>query len=196
MRLGWAFYLGDIVSNKTLTEIIRESEFLAEVLLENGGELPPEYEASLDANQTQLIDKVDRYGAALDYLKSRQSYALSRLQEWQKIADQCDKAIDSLMERLHLAIARLETDQIHGAEYSFKLVQNPPKVDIEDEKLVPNEYFISETKTVTRIDKAGISLALKNGQFVPGAKIIRTSRLVSKPSQRKELTTTKFKEIQ
>ena len=184
------------MGNKTLVEIIRESEFLAEILLENGGELPPEYETSFDANQSQLIDKVDNYGAALDFLKQRQAYALSRLQEWQKIATSCDKAIDSLMNRLHLAISRLETDQIHGVEYSFKLVQNPPKVEILDEKLLPNEYFIIETKTTTRIDKAGISTALKNGQAVPGAKIIRTSRLVPKPSQRKELTPVKFKEIQ
>lgn len=173
--------------NKSLLEIIRESESLADTLLDNSGELPAELELALDNNKTQLIEKIDKYGAVIDYIKSRQAYALSRLQEWQKIADQCDAALESINTRLLQALDRLQASELHGLEYSFKTVLNPPKVEVINEQEIPAEFLITETKTTTRVDKSGITNAVKAGRNVPGVNVSRSYRLVTKPSQRKTL---------
>lgn len=53
--------------------------------------------------------------------------------------------------------------------------KNPPKVEILNEAEIPQEF--RKLELVEKIDKKGISAALKEGVDVPGAKLTQTERL-------------------
>ncbi len=61
-------------------------------------------------------------------------------------------------------------------DLAMRLQANPPAVVLEDERLIPADYWL--TQTVTTLLKAEISAALKAGKEVPGAKLVQTHRLV------------------
>lgn len=172
---------------KTLSAIIHEAENLTNQLLETGGEITPELESLLAMSGKEFKEKLDAYGYVIDGLKSRHSYAISRMKEWEHIATQCERGLENITERIKNAMNTMDLPDIHGFEYTFRLQANPPKVIIDDENLIPGEFKVTETITTTKIQKKEIMDALKSGITVPGAHSERGLKLVTKPSQRKEL---------
>lgn len=59
----------------------------------------------------------------------------------------------------------------------FSIKNNPESVEIFDETLVPKEYWITKIKEETNISKTKIKEAIKNGEEVQGAKLVRNTRL-------------------
>ena len=68
-----------------------------------------------------------------------------------------------------------ETTEIDGITLKLKIKNNPPSVEIVDEKAVPEKY--KKSKTVVTIDKAAIKADWKEGVGVDGAKINQGTRL-------------------
>jgi hypothetical protein len=61
-------------------------------------------------------------------------------------------------------------------DLALRLQNNPPSVTIDDTALIPVDY--RRTETVETILKAEIGAALKAGQAIPGARLVRSQRLV------------------
>jgi hypothetical protein len=61
-------------------------------------------------------------------------------------------------------------------DLALRLQNNPQSVSIDDAALIPEEY--RRTETVETILKAEIGAALKAGQAIPGARLVRSQRLV------------------
>lgn len=173
--------------SKTLSVLVAESEEILSKIIENGGELTPELDQSIQANATDIRSKVDNYCYVLESLKTRNEYAIHRMKQWESIASNCERAIDNIKSRLKHAMETLVLPDIHGFEYSLRLVVNPPAVVIDDEAKLPLEFVSTEVKSVTKIDKRAILDAIKEGREVPGASVERAKRLVIKASERKQL---------
>ena len=58
--------------------------------------------------------------------------------------------------------------------FSFNIQNNPPRVDITDEKLIPQEFFIDQAP---KLDKKSLLAALKDGKEIEGATIKQTKSL-------------------
>lgn len=58
--------------------------------------------------------------------------------------------------------------------FSFNIQNNPPSVDITDEKLIPQEFFIDQAP---KLDKKSLLAALKDGKEIEGATIKQTKSL-------------------
>ena len=58
--------------------------------------------------------------------------------------------------------------------FSFNIQNNPPSVDITDEKLIPQEFFIDQAP---KLDKKSLLAALKDGREIEGAQIKQTKSL-------------------
>ena len=65
--------------------------------------------------------------------------------------------------------------KIECPEFVLKIVNNPPKVVLGDEDMIPNKY--KSKQLTTTINKNEIKKALKNGQVVSGAKLESSTRL-------------------
>ena len=63
-----------------------------------------------------------------------------------------------------------------GPDMALRLQNNPQSVSIDDAALIPDDY--RRTETVTTILKAEIATALKAGAEIPGARLVRSQRLV------------------
>lgn len=169
----------------TLLELVRTSEDLANKLIELGGEVDKDTEIQLAMNGIELKVKFDNYGFIIDQLKLRQEYALAKMKEWDVLASQCEKALDNLKDRILTAMDAMNIDEVHGYDYTVRTQLNNPKCEITDEKLIPDQYKILKTEVV--IDKKALLEDLKESRVIPGAKISRSKRLVTKISQRKDL---------
>ena len=176
------------MATRSLPVIIQEAEQLTRDLLESGGEITPDLETQLVFSNREIKEKLDTYGFVLDSIKARQEFITSRMAEWDRECAKCEKVIESLRSRIHAAMEVLDMPEVHGYEYTFKLQANPARVVIDDEAKIPIEYTTTEIQTTVKISKREILDAFKDGQVVPGAHIERSTRLVTKVSQRKDLT--------
>lgn len=87
------------------------------------------------------------------------------------------KAIESNRSRLSDYCLRCLKDagiaKVKGDRFTVLIQANPPKVVVDEESKIPSTFWIAKPV----LDRAGISLALKNGQEVPGARLERGESL-------------------
>lgn len=58
--------------------------------------------------------------------------------------------------------------------YSFGIQKNPPKLIVDDEGDIPSSFFIAQAP---KLDTAGIKLAIRNGESIPGVHLEQTEGL-------------------
>jgi hypothetical protein len=72
-------------------------------------------------------------------------------------------------------------DKIEGETFTFKLVQNPERVEVDNLAIVPAEYKRTKVVETTSVDKRAVLDAYKrNGECIVGTRIERGQRLVIK----------------
>lgn len=91
------------------------------------------------------------------------------------------KAVEARVERIKRYV--LDCMQSNGIQkiecpwFSISIAKNPPAVEIEDERMIPSEYFVVPPPPPPQVDKKLIAQALKEGKDVPGAKLRQGVRL-------------------
>lgn len=58
---------------------------------------------------------------------------------------------------------------------SAKYRKNPPRVEVYDDTIIPEDY--KEIREVTKIDKVKLKLDLRNGKEIEGARIVQDEKL-------------------
>lgn len=90
------------------------------------------------------------------------------------------KSMENLVARLEGYISqsmeRLQVDEVQAGTFSIKLQNTPPAVDVDDESLIPAEYFVVIPAT-TQLDKKKVSADLKSGKEVLGCHLKRGKSL-------------------
>jgi len=90
------------------------------------------------------------------------------------------KAIENKVERLKgylkTNMEACDIKKIHDPLLDVMIRNNPPKVNIFDESIVPNDFV----RVVKEIDKALVKEALKDGIFVPGCTLVQEKSLIIK----------------
>ena len=167
-----------------LSVALYDSKHLADriesLLIEHNGELTPELEGliAFQADRKEdLMCNVDCTLGAIDRLNRAVEYYKDQIFELQKL----QKALQSTRQRLEGnlmgAMESFNLEALEGRLTTVKVRMNPPKVDLIDELAIPSEF--KKITVVEDIDKKAISEALKQGQDVPGARLIQTKRLQS-----------------
>lgn len=72
-------------------------------------------------------------------------------------------------------LEQMEIDNIDDPILPIKLVNNPPSVEITDEKVIPAKY--AQQKITTTYSKKDMAADLKAGVEVPGATLKQTKRI-------------------
>ena len=85
------------------------------------------------------------------------------------------KKIEYLKQYLKYNLESCQIKEINSPYFDIRIRINPPSVKIEDEGLVPDQYF--NEKIIKNIDKRRISDDLKNNIFVPGVTFTQATRL-------------------
>lgn len=67
--------------------------------------------------------------------------------------------------------------EITGQGITLKIKNNPPAVEVYDEKLLPEKYLKTAPLPTPTPDKRALLESLKAGNQIPGARIVRKSRV-------------------
>lgn len=137
---------------------------------------------TLEANSTELAEKVTDYGYVI---RNRASFADSMTAEIERMTVRRDaelKRIAAIEKWLLDNMIACNFLKVESPAFTIAVQNNPPKVEILDEKQIPDDYMrIPEPKPpVAAPDKQLILAALKDGFDVPGCSMTQTARLVIK----------------
>ena len=91
-----------------------------------------------------------------------------------------EKRIASLKQYVLDGMQLAGISEIKSPELVIRVTPNPPAVTIEDERQVPDEYWLQPPTPQWVISKSLIKAAIDAGTEVPGAKLTRGVRLVIK----------------
>lgn len=75
----------------------------------------------------------------------------------------------------NMKAAGIRSIQADDGSFAAKFAKNPPRVEIWDEKQIPDDMM--RVKTVTEPDKTAIKAAIQAGREIPGAKIVQEETL-------------------
>lgn len=150
------------METKSLYHINQEQLLLMSQLEENGGELTPELEQALIINAEDLTMKADAY---MTVIKGKEATIemidkeIKRLTAMKKTEENQIKRLKSFLLDAVTAFGKFNTDR-----FKFS-TRNSEAVEILDEELLPDEFFVTKHTP----NKTAIKAALKDGAEVNGA---------------------------
>lgn len=162
------------MASLNLYEITTEFTALEEMLNLDGGEITEDHEQLEALVSDLLINKTDNMVNFVQKLKDEQDLAaehIKRLQEFKKVRQ---NAIDKLSSYVIECLDRVEKKKVEGKLGAIATRKPAEAVGIDNENAVPAEY----TKVKVELDKAKIKKALKDGEEVPGARLVSGKKSV------------------
>lgn len=125
---------------------------------------------TLEALQDAIEDKVENIAK---FIKNLEADAKIIKEEEKRLAERrqsIEKKIDRLKQYLQEQLEVAGLQRVKRPTITVAIQNNPPSVEITDEKLIPSEYMIPQYK----VDKKSILERLKNGETVPGCELRQT----------------------
>jgi Siphovirus Gp157 len=134
----------------------------------------------LEAQRTQieaaLATKLEAYCSvirSLEHLADARATEADRLHARAKSAR---NAAAWLRQRLLAHLQSQSSERIDTPRFSVRVVTNPPRVEVTEEMLVPQEF--KRTVVTTTIDKTAIMRAVRaTGEIPPGVDVVRGQRV-------------------
>lgn len=135
---------------------------------------------TLEGELAPFEDKARAVACVLTNIEAEaQAYADHAARTMER-ADALEKRAKSLRCYLLTQMTACGVSEIKGPGLLLKLQNNPPSVDVFDERQIPVEYVRTLPPPPPAPDKKLIAEALKAGIEIPGAKLKQTQRLVIK----------------
>lgn len=159
------------MSNTTLRELTAEFEaVLAIALEEDDGE---ELAGRLAEIDMAIEDKADNYAVIIADLNAQEAKLKAEIDRLTKRRQTLRNNADRMKQSLQQAMETVGKEKMKTDYYSYTIQKNPPKLVLDDEEIVPNDYFVTKRE----LDKASLKDALKAGQEVRGAHLEQTESL-------------------
>ncbi|OZI56773.1 siphovirus Gp157 family protein [Bordetella genomosp. 4] len=141
-------------------------------------DLPPEVVAdTLESLGGELETKAQNVVA---FMRNLETTAAAIKEAEKSMADR-RKAIENRVEGLkRYVLESMVNNNIQVIEcplFKISIAKNPPAVEIEDERLIPADYFTSPPPPPPQLDKTLIKKAIQDGFDVPGARLRQGVRL-------------------
>jgi Siphovirus Gp157 len=146
------------------------------LLLLSDPELPPQViNDTLDAIEGEFESKALAVAAFIGNLELEASAVREVEERMTRRRKALENRAESLREYLHLHMQRLNVQTVKSAELTIKIKRNPPRVVIDNEALLPDDY--KEVELTLKVRKQLVQKALGEGRLVPGAHLESTTRL-------------------
>lgn len=131
----------------------------------------------LEESLNSIDDEIDTKAENIaKVIKSIESDIAGLKGEEKRLADRrksLEGRIDNLKEYVEGSMRAVGKEKIRGKAFTLGIQRNAPSVDIIDEDVIPEQYFITKKE----LSKKDILVALKKGEEVPGAAIKQTESL-------------------
>ena len=163
---------GELVKKESLFNLSQDVVALDE-LMENITSTE-DAEAALQMQQIlylQIQNKVDGCEEYVKMLEFAQEHYQAKLYEARDLQNKAHKKIEKFKKYLKSCLDFIGVNELKGERNKITLRKGLEKVEVTDENEIPVEFL--RTKTVVEVDKVKLLAALKNGQEVPGALLVR-----------------------
>lgn len=155
----------------TLRALTEEFEAVWELALEeDDGE---ELAGRLAEIDMAIEDKADNYAVIIADLTAQESKLKAEIDRLTKRKQTLRNNADRMKQSLQQAMETVGKEKMKTDYYSYTIQKNPPKLVLDDERIVPEDYFVTKRE----LDKASLKDALKAGQEVRGAHLEQTESL-------------------
>jgi ribosome recycling factor len=144
-------------------------------LITSSDEICDEYKDMLNNIEADLKDKAVNIGAMIQNLEAEEHGIDEAIQKMQDRQEKLMKKTQWLRDYLKEHLEKCKVDEVKSPYFDIRIKLNPASVVVEDESLVPMEYF--RESVVRRLDKATMAQDLKNNAFIPGVHLERRTRL-------------------
>lgn len=151
--------------SETLVALLAQQNDLVNELIASEGEISEELEIKMKS----LPEKVDSCQFVLSRFEMEQNYFAERAAYFADISKRFGKARDQITEYIKYSMESAGQTEVNGNDYTIKLRNNPPSVNIIDEALIPAGYMNEKVTKV--VDKKRIKEDALIGVVVPGAEI-------------------------
>ena len=169
----------ELVKKQSLMQMVAEANEAITELIEAEGELSVELEKRITISNLKIGTKIDSYAFIWERSDLEEKYFKDKATEYLNTAKQIARLRNFMKERIKFVMREMDTPEIKGNDFKFKLASTAGRVEVYDEKELPEKYVKTvETKTP---NKSAIRDALVDGAIVHGAK------LVFDPSLRKQI---------
>jgi hypothetical protein len=153
-----------------LYELSTELATINDEIISADGELTPDLEARLDGVSLDFRAKsqgIAKWTLDIAGVETMIETEINRLQRKKKAAENLRTRLKAYIKG---CMEQADVQKIESPTINLRIQKNTPSVDILAEDQIPAK-FIRITQ-VTELDKAGMLAALKNGEDVPGARLI------------------------
>lgn len=149
---------------QTLYTIAEDQRLINAMLEENGGELTPEIEEAMQITEENFLDKAEAYGATISEYDAQAEACAAEIKRLTAYKRTCENVSKRMKERMADAMQAFSRDKVTAGTFRFSF-RNSTAVRIENEEMIPEEFF----KTERTLNKRDLMDALKAGEYIAGA---------------------------
>jgi len=131
---------------------------------------------TLESEGGDLVEKCKNVAAVFRNLESDAKQIKEAEQQLAERRKAIEKRAESLKNYLKTNMEVAGITKIECPWFLISIAQNPEAVTVDDESLIPRDYF-KEIPATFQLDKAMVNQAIKDGFNVPGAHLSRGTSL-------------------
>lgn len=148
-------------------------------LLESGDDVPPEVlAATLEGLEGEFDAKCVNIAKFILNLEASAANIAAAAKAMKLRGERVQRRADSIRAYMLFQIQSIDLKKkIETTEITIARRENPPAVQVTDEKAIPEAYWFQPELPPKQLDKAAIKDALQNEVTVPGAYLSRGERL-------------------
>lgn len=165
---------------KTLQQLTAENMALLAKIWEADGELDEETELALDVSQAELSIKVDSYCNLIELIEADIVRVADKVRQYTEMKNRLNAKRDHIRQALLDAAEQLGATVLDGEEYTARRTTSQRVVVVAAPEQLPPEFVKTETKVL----KADIKTALKNGREIEGCRLEESEGLRIRPARR------------
>ncbi len=153
-----------------LYELSTELALLNDEIISADGELSPDLEARLDNVSLDYRAKsqgIAKWTLDIAGAESMIDTEIARLQRKKRVAENLRTRLTAYIKT---CMEQADVQKIESPTITLRIQKNPPSVEILAEDQLPARFI--RIKQITELDKTGMLFALKNGEDIPGARLV------------------------
>lgn len=131
---------------------------------------------TLEGLSGEVEEKMKAVAAIILNLKAYEQAAMAAALKMVDRGSKAEAKHKALTKYLKETMERLEMTVVVGDQFDLKIKKNPPSLNILDKNLVPRIFWYMP-EVEGEIAKAELKAALLEGKEIPGAEILRPTRL-------------------
>lgn len=159
-----------------LFELSSQYQALMQTVMDSE-ELSDDVMSSLETINDSLENKILNYTAIVKSINAKAKSIREAMENMEKRAVSLEKASERMEQAIKQEMEKCNKEKIENAYHQVRLMLNNPRVEYTDRNAVPKEFWRHKIKETLEPDTSLISKSLKEGIEIPGAYLVRDTRL-------------------